>query len=74
MIHEQFFDQFQQVLDTVPALSGEEALYAQFRSLMDAANRDPEIRETLVSTAVGTEREVIAAALRMAAQRTASRQ
>jgi hypothetical protein len=60
VIPEKFFDQFPQVLDTVPALPGEEALYAQFRSLMDVAKRDPEIRKTLVSTAVDTERQVIA--------------
>ena len=60
VVPEKFFDQFPQVLDTVPALPGEEALYVQFRSLMEVANRDPEIKKTLVSTAVDTERGVIA--------------
>jgi hypothetical protein len=60
VIPEKFFDQFNEVLDTVSPLPGEEALYAQFRSLMEVANRDPDIKKTLVSTAVDTEREVIA--------------
>lgn len=59
VIPEKFFDQFGQVLDTVPPLPGEEALYAQFRSLMEVANRDPDIKKALVSTAVDTEKEVI---------------
>jgi hypothetical protein len=60
VVPEKFFDEFAQVLDTVPPLPGEEALYAQFRSIMEAANRDPEIKKVLVSTAVDTERDVIA--------------
>jgi hypothetical protein len=60
VIPEKFFDQFNQVLDTVPPLPGEEALYGQFRSLMEAANRDADIKKTLTSTAVDTEKEVIA--------------
>ncbi|BFG78258.1 DUF1254 domain-containing protein [Paraburkholderia terrae] len=59
VIPEKFFDQFSQVLDTVPPLAGEEALYAQFRSLMEVANRDPDVKKVLVSTAVDTERDVI---------------
>lgn len=60
VIPEKFFDQFGTVLDTVPPLAGEEALYAQFRSLMEVANRNPEIKKQLVSTAAATEQEVIA--------------
>jgi hypothetical protein len=59
VIPEQFFDEFGQVLDTVPMLAGEEALYGQFRSMMDAASRYPDIKKALVSTAVETERDVI---------------
>ena len=59
VVPEKFFDQFNQVLDTVPPLAGEEALYAQFRSLMEVASRDPEIKKVLVSTATDTERDVI---------------
>ncbi|MEN4451669.1 DUF1254 domain-containing protein [Mycobacterium sp. SM3041] len=59
VVPEKFFDQFPQVLDTVPPLPGEEALYAQFRSLMDAAKQDPAIHQVLVDTAVASERDVI---------------
>jgi hypothetical protein len=59
VIPEKFFDQFGEVLNTVPPLPGEEALYAQFRSMMDVASRDSSVKEALVSTAVDTERDVI---------------
>ncbi|QBR01508.1 DUF1254 domain-containing protein [Paraburkholderia pallida] len=60
VIPEKFFDQFDRVLDNMPPLPGEEALYAQFRSLMEVANRDQDIKKLLVQTAVDTERVVIA--------------
>ena len=59
VIPEKFFDQFSEVLATVDPLPGEEALYAQFRSLMDAASKDPELTKVLVATAVETEEKVI---------------
>jgi hypothetical protein len=60
VVPERFFDQFPEVLDTVPPLPGEESLYAQYRQLMNAAKADPEIKKALVETAVETEEEVIA--------------
>jgi hypothetical protein len=60
VIPEKFFDQFPEVLDTVPPLPGEEAQYAQFRALMGAAAKDPEIKQALTEAAVETENEVIA--------------
>jgi hypothetical protein len=54
-----FFDQFGEVLDSVPPLPGEEGLYGQFRVMMDAAQRDPQIKQALVDTAIAAEREVI---------------
>lgn len=60
VVPEQFFDQFGQVLEMVPPLPGEEAMYAQFRSVMDAAGKDPAIKEALVQVAKETEEEVIA--------------
>lgn len=56
---EKFFDQFPQVLATVPPLPGEETLYAQFRQLMNAAKADPAIKKILLETAIETEKEVI---------------
>lgn len=59
VVPEKFFDQFPEVLETVPPLPGEESLYAQFRQLMNAANADLEIKKLLVETAIETENEVI---------------
>lgn len=42
-----FFDQLGAVLDAVPPLPGEEAMYSQFRALLDVAERDPEIRTVI---------------------------
>jgi hypothetical protein len=60
VIPEKFFDQFPKVLEMVPPLPGEEALYGQFRLLMDAAEKDPAIKKLLVETAVESEKEIIA--------------
>nr|WP_231870536.1 DUF1254 domain-containing protein [Planctomyces sp. SH-PL14] len=59
VIPEKFFDQFPEVLETVPPLPGEEAMYAQFRALLAAAAKDPEIKTLLTEVAVETEKEVI---------------
>lgn len=59
VVPEKFFDQFPQVLATVPPLPGEEALYSQFRALMAAADKDPAIKKLMVETAIETEKEVI---------------
>ena len=59
VVPEKFFDQLGTVLDTVAPLPGEEALYGQFRVLLDAAAKDPAIKKALVEAAVETEREVI---------------
>lgn len=59
VIPEKFFDQFGEVLETVPPLPGEEAMYAQFRSLMEVAKRDPDIKKALDAVAVETERDAI---------------
>jgi hypothetical protein len=56
---EKFFDQLGEVLDGVPPLPGEEAMYGQFRALLDAAQRDPALKKVLLATAVETERNVI---------------
>ncbi|VVE65515.1 signal peptide protein [Pandoraea captiosa] len=59
VIPEKFFDQFGEVLNSVPPLPGEEALYAQFRSLMEVAGRNPDIKKAIVQAAVETERDAI---------------
>ena len=59
VVPEKFFDQLGTVLDTVAPLPGEEALYGQFRVLLDSAAKDPAIKQALVEVAVETDKEVI---------------
>ena len=59
VVPEKFFEQLAIVLNTVPPLPGEETLYGQFRVLLDAAAKDPAIKQALAETAVETERDVI---------------
>lgn len=54
-----FFDQLGEILDKVPPLPGEEAMYAQFRHLLDAAAKDPAVKDAVVRAAVEAERNVI---------------
>jgi hypothetical protein len=59
VVPEKFFDQLATVLDIVPPLPGEEAIYAQFRAVLAAADKDPAVKQALVEAAVETERDVI---------------
>ena len=59
VVPEKFFDQLGSVMDRVPPLPGEEALYAQFRWLIALAAKNPEIRRIIDAEAVATEKEVI---------------
>jgi hypothetical protein len=60
VVPEKFFDQLPEILKDVPPLPGEEAMYSNFRVLLDAADHDPAIKKILVETAVTTDKEVIA--------------
>jgi hypothetical protein len=59
VIPEKFFDEFGEVLETVDPLPGEEALYQQFRLLLDSAAKDAQLAKLLVETAVETDKQVI---------------
>ncbi|KQR08683.1 hypothetical protein ASF78_20315 [Cellulomonas sp. Leaf334] len=59
-----FFDQLPAVLDTVPPLPGEEALYQQFRAVLQAAQENPAVKDALVAVAVEAEQEIITPLLR----------
>ena len=59
VVPEAYFDQLPVVMDAIPPLPGEEALYATFRQLLDAAAEDPAVKQALVEVAVETEVEVI---------------
>jgi hypothetical protein len=59
VIPEKFFEVLPGVLDDVPPLPGEEAIYANFRQLMNAAHADPVVAKLLTDTAVASEREIV---------------
>jgi hypothetical protein len=59
VIPDKFFDQFGDALSAADPLPGEQALYGQFRLLLDAASKDPELKKVLVATAIETEDKVI---------------
>jgi hypothetical protein len=57
---ETFFDQLPEILSKVPPLSGEETAYTLIRSLLDAAAKDPQVKQALKETAVASDKELIA--------------
>jgi hypothetical protein len=59
VVPETFFDELPDVINEVPPLPGEEALYANIRSLLDAAARNPELKETLKQVAIDAEASLI---------------
>ena len=59
VVPEKFFDQLPEVLQSVPPLPGEEALYGTLKSLLDAAAKDPQIKATLTQTAIAADEELI---------------
>jgi hypothetical protein len=54
-----FFDELPTVMNQVPPMPGEDALYRWIGSVIEAAIKDPDIKETLKQTAVAAEREMI---------------
>lgn len=64
VVPETYFDQFPEVLEMVPPLPGEEAMYAQFRWLMDLAAKDPDLKAAMVDEAQKAEEEIITPFLR----------
>jgi hypothetical protein len=59
VVPETFFDELPAVMKQVPPLPGEEALYNWIGSVLEAAAKDPQIKQTLKDTAVAAERELI---------------
>ena len=55
-----FFDELPTVMKQVPPMPGEEALYEQISSVLDAAAKDPEVMKTLRATAFAADEELIA--------------
>jgi hypothetical protein len=59
VVPEVFFDQLPEVMRDVPPLPGEDALYKWIGSVLDAADKDPKVKQTLRETAVSAEAELI---------------
>jgi hypothetical protein len=59
VIPEKYFDELPLVMAMVPPQPGEEALYGMMRSVLDAAAKDPQIKATLVESAVASESDLI---------------
>jgi hypothetical protein len=59
VIPEKFFAEFPAILEEVPPLKGEEALYAQFHAVMDAVKKDSSLYPSLLKAAVDAEKELI---------------
>jgi hypothetical protein len=56
---ETFFDELGAILKEVPPLPGEEALYANFQSVLDAAAKDPKLHAALVASAVDADKNLV---------------
>lgn len=60
VIPEKFFDQLPQVMKEIPALPGEESLYATIQSVLDAGSKDSKIKDALTQAAIAAENDLIA--------------
>ena len=60
VVPEKFYDQLPGVMNLVPPLPGEEALYGWIRSVFDAAAKAPATKEALVASFVAADQELIA--------------
>jgi hypothetical protein len=59
VVPEKLFDERAMVLNAIPPLPGEEALYALIGSVLEAAQADPEMKQALTSVAAAAEQELI---------------
>jgi hypothetical protein len=56
---EVFFDELPAILKEVPPQPGEEALYAWFQSLLDAAAKDPAVKKAMTQAAVAADKTIL---------------
>jgi hypothetical protein len=59
VIPEKFFDELPVVMKQIPPLPGEESLYAMMQSVLDAAAKDPKLKQVLTQTAIAAEKDLI---------------
>jgi hypothetical protein len=56
---EKFVDVLPAILDEVPSLPGEEAMYAQYRSVLEAVKKDAKLKDAFTKAAVDAEKEIV---------------
>ncbi|HXY14773.1 MAG TPA: DUF1254 domain-containing protein [Terriglobales bacterium] len=56
---EKFVEQLPKVMDGLPPLPGEEALYANIRAVWAAANADPKLKQALQEGVTGSDKELV---------------
>jgi hypothetical protein len=54
-----FFDELPNILNRVPPMPGEETIYTTIRSVLDAAAKDPEVKQILKELAIASEKELL---------------
>lgn len=59
VVPEKLVDVLPAVLDEVPPLPGEEAMYAQFRAVLDAVKNDAKLKEAFTRAAVDADKEIV---------------
>ena len=59
VVPEKFFDELPRVLDELPPLAGEEAIYANLRAVLGAAAKDPSLKAVLEQSAMDADDELV---------------
>jgi hypothetical protein len=54
-----FYDQLPKILDGVPPLPGEEGMYATFRAVWDAADKDPKLKTAVQQAIHSSDKELV---------------
>jgi hypothetical protein len=59
VVPQKFVDELPKVLDGLPPLPGEEALYANIRSVWAAADKDPKLKKELQDSVIEADKELV---------------
>jgi hypothetical protein len=59
VVPEKFYDQFLRIVDSVPALPGEDGMYATFRAVWAAAEKDAKIKQAVEKAILDSDKELV---------------
>jgi hypothetical protein len=59
VVPEKFIDELPAILEEVPPLPGEEAIYANIRAVLDASKSEPKIKAALQQALIAADRELV---------------